>query len=458
MKIGPFEITRRKQAPLVSVDQRGGWWNIIRESATGAWQTNTDPLSVDTLLTYATVYACVSLIASDIGKIRLRLVQQDTNGIWAEADNPAFSPVLRKPNPYQTRIKFIETWITSKLLTGNAYALKRRDNRGVVTALFPLNPNYVAVLIAPDGSVFYELKRDIINGIAETVIVPAREILHDLMVPLYHPLVGVSPITACSVAATQGLTIQSRSSKFFSNGSSPSIAISGPGAISQTTADRIKTYVDTNFIGDNVGKALVLGDGLKAEPLTMKAVDAQLIEQLKWTAETVCSTFHVPPYMVGVGPPPNYNNIEALNAQYYAQCLQTLIESLELCLDEGLGLGPQFQNRYGTEFDLDDLLRMDTKTLIDSEKNAAGIKSPNESRKRLNLPPVSGGETPYLQEQQWPIRMLADRELPTRQPAPTPTAPATPPNEPTEPEPEPESEERGLAYWHQKTAALGLAS
>ena len=37
------------------------------------------------------------------------------------------------------------------------------------------------------------------------------------------------------------------------------------------------------------------------------------VEQRKLTSETVCSVFHVPAYMVGVGPAPTYNNIEALN-------------------------------------------------------------------------------------------------------------------------------------------------
>jgi phage portal protein BeeE len=59
--------------------------------------------------------------------------------------------VLRKPNRYQNRIKFVETWIASKLLHGNAYILKERDNRGVVVALYVLDPHRVKPLVAPDG-------------------------------------------------------------------------------------------------------------------------------------------------------------------------------------------------------------------------------------------------------------------------------------------------------------------
>ena len=54
--------------------------------------------------------------------------------------NPAYSPVLRKPNRYQTTVKFVEQWITSKLTAGNTYVLKQRDERGVVAALYVLDP------------------------------------------------------------------------------------------------------------------------------------------------------------------------------------------------------------------------------------------------------------------------------------------------------------------------------
>jgi HK97 family phage portal protein len=430
MRIFGLSITRTKAAgPLQSVTADRGWWPIIRESVAGAWQTNTT-VTAETVLAYSAVYACHSLIASDIGKMGLRLVEKGTDGIWVEKESPSFSPVLRKPNHYQTRIKFIESWISSKLIAGNTYILKERDNRGVVVALYPLDPFSVRPLVAPDGSVFYELKRDALSGLVDDVAaIPAREIIHDLMVALYHPLVGVSPITACGTAALAGLQIQDKSQKFFAGGSNPGGVLTAPGTIAQETADRLKAYWQDNFTGENVGKVAVLGDGLKYEAMSVKATDAQLIEQLKWTAENVCTAYHVPPYMVGIGPAPTYNNVEALNQQYYSQCLQTLIESIELLLDEGLEL----PKNYGTEFEVDDLLRMDSATKMTTVKEGVGggIYSPNEGRSKFNLPPVPGGNTPYLQQQYYSLEALNKRDQAEPVP-PTPTPPVTPP--PPEPD------------------------
>ena len=58
-----------------------------------------------------------------------------------ETESSAFSPVLRRPNRYQNRIQFIAQWVTTKLVHGNTYVLKERDQRGIVTALYILDPN-----------------------------------------------------------------------------------------------------------------------------------------------------------------------------------------------------------------------------------------------------------------------------------------------------------------------------
>lgn len=303
----------------------------------------------------------------------------------------------------------------SKLSRGNAYILKSRDNRGVVQSLYVLDPCRVTPLVAPDGSVYYQLSRDNLSGLMgdADVTVPASEIIHDRMNCLFHPLVGVSPLYASGLASMQGLAIQKNSSNFFANGSRPGGVLTAPAAISDDTAKRIKDYWDSNFSGQNAGKTAVLGDGLKYEAMAVTAADAQMVEQLKMTAETVCSTFHVPAFKVGVGTPPPYQNAQILNQIYYSDCLQSLIESMEACLDEGLGLASPVQGRQlGVELDLDALLRMDTATQAEVEGNLVknAVKSPNEARARFDLMPVEGGDSPMMQQQNWSLAQLATRD------------------------------------------------
>jgi HK97 family phage portal protein len=406
------------------------------ESFTGAWQRNMGaPDPQTSILAFSAVFSCVTGIAGDVAKMRIKLTQ-DVNGICEEiTEKQPWLSVLRKPNRYQNRIQFVSDWIVSKLLFGNAYILKERDGRGVVNALYVLNPLLVTPLVAEDGSVYYRLGRDFLAGVTEDNLgednptVPASEIIHDRMCCLWHPLVGVSPIYACGVTATMGNRIQANSTNAFSNGSRPGGVLEAPGKISDETAARLKKAFEENFSGVNVGRLAVLGDGLKFTPMTMSAESSQLIEQLKWTVDDVARCFHYPPWKLG-GAMPVRTGPNELATMYYTDCLQTLIESLELCLDEGLAL----PLGMGTELDLDNLMRMDTAALFttNSEGVGGGWMAPDEARYRANLPPVPGGSSPMIQQQNYSLAALAKRDaqadpFASRNPAAPAPAPGSPP-------------------------------
>jgi len=399
----PIPFTGGQKA-IAPVDTNRGWFPLIRESFPGAWQRNIE-LKPESILSFHAVFACQTLIASDISKLRIKLVE-DRDGIWTEVAKSAYNPVLRKPNHFQNRIQFFESWVLSKLQSGNTYVLKGRDGRGVVTKLYVLDPKLVRPMVSDDGSVFYELSTDSLSGLPVQVVVPAREIIHDRFNTFFHPLVGLSPIFANGLAATQGLSIQSNSTRVFQNGGTAPGILTAPGHIEQDTADRLKETWEEKYAGNNIGKVAVLGDGLKFERMALTSVDAQLIEQLKWSAEVVCSTYHVPPYKVGMGQMPTYNNVQALNTEYYSQCLQKHLEDIELCLDEGLNTG----DKLGTEFDIDGLLRMDSVTLMDVLEKSKSVETLDERRARVNRPKITGGDTVYLQQQDHSIEAIAARD------------------------------------------------
>jgi HK97 family phage portal protein len=448
-----FEISRQKASlpglvPANSVTSSSWWWPTVQEPFTGAWQRNME-MSQDTSIRHHAVYTCITLIAQDIAKLRIKLVEQDpATGIWEETTAPAFSPVLRRPNRYQNRIEFLESWVYSKLTWGNTYILKERDNRNIVTALYVLDPSRTRALVAPDGAVYYQLYTDSLNGITEdSQVVPASEIIHDRMSAVFHPLCGLSPLTACNLSALQGMEAQKQSIEQSRNQAVPSGILIAPGQIAQDTADRIKAKWQANYGGSNVGRVAVLGDNMRFERMAISPVDAQMLEQMKWSAETICAAFHVPGFLV-TQTAPTYNNVEALGLSYFSQCLQSHIEKIELNLDEGLGLVDVQGHIYGTELDVDDgLLRMDSasKMRMVGEGVQRAILSPNDARKRFDLPPVKGGETPLIQQQYWPIDVLTQREA---VPAPlAPTASLAQPGQPTAPTPPAEpapAQSRGL--------------
>jgi HK97 family phage portal protein len=451
MKIFGLEITRAKSAGgdfITHVPSSFGWWPVIREGFSGAWQRH-QFMPVEDALTHPTFWACVTLIASDVAKCRPCLVEEDDNGIQTEVTrNSPYTAVLIRPNHYQNRIQFYTYWMLSKLTRGNTYALKERDARGIVTALYLLDPTRVRPVVSPSGDVYYACQQDLLAQVdTDSIVVPAREIIHDIAYAPYHPLVGFSPVYACGHAAMQGLTIVSNATRLFKHGSQVGGVLTAPGQISTDTAKRLEDYWAANYAGEqNIGKVAVLGDGLKFEkPTVMSAVDAQLIDQLKWDDEKICATFHVPPYKVSVGPIPSYNNVEALGQEYYGDCLQIHFESLELCLTEGCELEdvkrPDGGVGYEVEFDLEALDRMDSVQKMDAATKGVvgGVYSPNEARAKFNLKPVKGGDTPYLQQQNYSLAALdaRDKAGPPTPPSAAPALPLSDGPKPGEPTPTP---------------------
>lgn len=135
------------------------------------------------------------------------------------------------------------------------------------------------------------------------------------------------------------------------------------------------------------------------------------------TAEMVAQVFRVPPFKVG-GPLPAGQKVGDLNQIYFSDALHSLIEEMEACLDDGLSLPVG----YRTELELSNLLRMDPATQADVTVKLVGgsVMTPNEGRRAHNLPPLEGGDTVYMQQQDFPLDQVRLNKI-------TPPAPPAPP-------------------------------
>lgn len=413
MKLFGYEIAVRKKE--VRAVRPNSWWGLfgpVLEPFAGAWQRNIVAERKENLLAFSAVYACIALISEDIAKLSLNLLDEQASGVKKKARNSPYANVLRKPNDYQTTPQFMNLWLVMRLMYGNAYILKSRDANGIVQALYVLDSRQVTPMVSDGGNVFYQLNQDHLNGVDKPVQIPASEVMHDRGPTLFHPLLGVSPLFACGASATQGIRIQFNSAAFFENMSRPSGQLTADGHIDDETAARIKREFESNFGGAKIGKLFVSGDGLKYQPITIPAQAAQLIEQLQWTVEDVARCFKVPLHKIASGANPTFNNVGAMNQDYYTQTLQYYIECMEALLDDGLGLHTVRDHHYSVEFDLEGLLRLDPigRAEVMDKKIKAGVLKPNEARAMDNLDPVDGGDTPYLQEQNYSLAALNRRD------------------------------------------------
>ena len=399
-------FTGKKSASTAQPVNGGDVWHTIHEPSMGAWQRNEEiEVSKNDQMRHHAVFACVSLITRDIGKLKIK-TKKKVDGVMQPCDSRVNS-LLAKPNEFQNWQQFAEAWATSKSTNGNTYVLKVRNIFGDVWKLHILNPERTKPLVDPNGNVFYQVRRDRLFNLDEDVVFPASEIIHDRFNCFYHPLVGLSPITACALSASQGISIQRNAQAFFANASRPSGILVAPGAISAETGAELKTNWDRNYSGMGNGRTAVLGDGMTYVPISVAANDAQLVEQLKLSGEIVCTAFSVPAFKVGLASLPG-GKISDHNDIYYSDCLQHYIESIEALLNQHLDT----EDGVEVEFDLKALLRMDASSQMAYLKEGIGssILSPNEARAELGYTPVAGGDSPMIQQQNYSLAALAARD------------------------------------------------
>ena len=419
-------------APAPGAGRSSAWLPIVNEPYTGAWQKN-DPLYAgEGLHANPAIFACETRIARDIAKLPVKLAEETAPDVWELRTNPAYTPVLRKPNHYQTTPQFIEQWILAKLGYGNAYILKRRDARGVVDAFYCLQSQYVMPLVAADGSVYYELRRPDVDLTGlwahdhEPKIVAASEIVHDRFNCFYHPLMGIPPLYAAALTATQGSIMQAKATEFFSNRSDPGGILLAPGEMPEDAAD-----VQEKWRKRKTGDIAILAGGMKYEALAVSAVDAQFIEQLTFTIEQIAMIYGVPLVLLMAKGGQASGN-EPVIQLYHDEGLQPLIGGVEYGYDQACEFQPS--SKLGVMLDIDDLLWLDsgarTKAATDSVRG--GVLSPNEARRKYyGLGSVEGGDTPYMQQQQFSLGALAERDANDPFLNPQPALPAA------EPEPAP---------------------
>lgn len=397
------------------ISSRG--WRTVFDFRSGAFQQD-DPFTgeeASNTMQSAVVYACIRLLAWDIAKLPVKIMRL-VSGIWTEDTHQTLLPLLRKPNYYQGWIDFILSWLFSYLIAGNAYILKVRTAGRGITGLIVLDPCLVQPMIVPrTGQIFYRCGQDPLSPVTEDdTYIPAEDIIHHRYMAFGHPLIGTSILVRAQQAARlRNGTMESGAELANNNAVPPGILIAPEGMTDEDLAS-----IRAKWEAQGKGRIAVVDAAFKFESLQSKFIDSQSKEFADVAAVDICVACGVPPWKVGAGARPVGVDIEALQIVYYQDSLQLPIEHIEQLLDMGLDV----EKDVYICLDRQELFLLDSKTRAEVDSILIkGIKAPNEARKGWNLPPVKGGESPYLQQQNFSLAALAARDAAA--PAPSTTAP-----------------------------------
>lgn len=369
---------------LFQRERRDATVEAMQQMAARRIQTSAGANVTDAVaLSLPAVWGCVDLLAELVSTLPIGEYRK-TNGARVNLESP---PLLMDPAGDGTGI---EVWLrqamTSGLLRGNVY--------GLITSLGGNGwPNRIE-----------SLHPDRISWRRDTNFGPVESFLDNKRIdrwpygPLWHmpayvlpgSPIGMSPISYAAETIGLGIGANRYAAGWFNGGGLPIGTLESDQVLDSTIAEALKERIGQAI---EPGKPLVLGAGLKFNPIQVNPQELQFLETIKANADDVARFFFRRP--PGEGGQVTYANVEARSIDLLTYTLNGWLVRFEKSLTR---LVPR--PRY-VKFNADALLRVDLKSRYEAHASAirAGWLSRDDVRAIEDLEPIpdgSGGE--YL----WP--------------------------------------------------------
>jgi HK97 family phage portal protein len=404
----------------------GGW--LPEGAATNFWQLGQNVLPLGTRS--AVVEACIGAYSQTVAMCPGAHWRLNDKGGRDRVTTSALSRVLKQPNDYQSISDFLLNATRQLYLEGNAYAFALRNDRFEINQLHLMDSRLSRPQLAVDGEVFYRLygNQVIARRLDEQpLVVPARDVLHirlhaDRTRRYPFPLWGQTPLLAALTDIGVGEAISNQQLNFYLNQARPSAVLQTDLVLDKDQVQALRDRWDEQSKGLAAGKTPILTAGLKVNPWSVGAKDAQLAEMLKVSEEHIALVFRVPLQVLGLGGQ-TFASTEALMQFWIATGLGFCLNHIEEAF--GVLFGLRGQPEEYVEFDTGALLRSAMKDRLEALARGVqgGIYAPNEARAQEGLPEVPAGSEPRVQAQVVPLS--AANAIPT---APSShAAPSAPP-------------------------------
>lgn len=352
--------------------------------------------------TQPSVYAVVNLITRRIASLPLKAYRRKADGSKSElARTHPLSELLRKPLPRRSAVSMKQWMALPTLIHGNALVAKVRARADEPPAqLLPLDWAHVNAYAAPGGFVEWWSTTQFENGVERYLA--AEDTLHFAWESAYGEI-GTSPLQALGTTIRLDTAAQTHQTSSFSEGIKPSMIISLPetARVKEPDLDRIGARIQALYGGtQNAGRAMVLGNGATAQPITMTSSEAELVESRRVAVEEVARAYDVPGPLINDLRYATYSNISEQYTALYRDILPPWLELFEQTIQAQL-IDPeeQWQGLF-VEFELKEKLKGTPAELaqVIQTEIATGVLSPEEGRTLLNLSPSGqdGADQLYL--------------------------------------------------------------
>ncbi|MDX0331734.1 phage portal protein [Sinorhizobium meliloti] len=356
------------------------------------------------VLQLATAWACIRLTAQAVSCLPLAMYERrgDDDRVRVDDDDVA-EVICDSPNEDQTALEYWESQVAWMAATGNAYSEKVESGRRLI-ALQPMPSTHCWPFRDSEGVLKYNF-----NDRGKSEVLPREKVFH-LRGFGFGGDVGLSPIQFGAQAFGSAIAIDEAAAKLYGNGLQASGVLSSDKTLEKDQREQLQKIME-KFVGStNAGKLMVLEAGLKYDRLAMSPVDAQMLENKRFSVEEICRWWGVPPIIIGhaaQGQTMWGSGVEQILLAWLTLGIDPLCDRIEARIKKQL-IRPAGNRRRYAEFNREALLQMDSKSKAAflSTMTQNGLMTRNEGRSKLNLPRRDGGDELTAQTNLAPLTQL----------------------------------------------------
>ena len=341
------------------------------------------------------VYRCVEVISDSIAQLPCEPYRIDSDGCKIKfTKHPTYNLLNREPNQNMSKFTFMKTMVVSMLLTGNAYALIERDERGNAKALYYIPTELVTIL-----------KPQTITDTISYSITGMKNVVEDCN--MIHILnftsdgyEGISTLAYARKTLGLAMDAEANAEGFFKGGANVAGILKCNSPLTTKQKESLKSSWNSAFNGSTgtPNGVAVLDADLDFQSVTVNPSDAQLLETRQFNVIDICRFFGVSPVKAFDLSKSSYNTIEQMQLAFLTDTLQPLLEKIECEFQRKL-YKPSEKDNITVRFSTAPLLRADKQSQANYYNTLfqMGVMTINEIRRELDLPHLENGDTSFVQ-------------------------------------------------------------
>ena len=349
-------------------------------------------INSETAMRQMTVYACVKILYQSIAQLPCHFMVQNGDKKDKAIDHPLYRILHDQPNSWMTASEFWGMTVAHVSLRGDFLAFKAALPGSGIRELLPVAPGRLRE-IKQNGNFSLTYKISTSDGL-DIKEYSQDQIFHIRGMSL-NGYSGLNPIAYARESIGLGLANEKFLARFFGKGMHPGAVVKHPLTLSTPAHANLKKSLQEKYAG--IGESwdlMLIDEKMDIEFPPIKLVDAQFLEQGKFTQSQICGLFRVPLMLIQAGDAPTtYASAEQFMLAFVTHALTPIIVNIEQAIKRDL-LTEEEKKTYYPKFSMEGLLRgsfaermTGFATGIDKE-----IYSPNEVRDLLDMNPYPGGE------------------------------------------------------------------